>query len=636
MSKARQQPDFEIEVDALLAQGQHYLAWAKVRDRLHEPVNLTAYVAASRFADRLDREIAELVPARVALLGSFTLDPIVPILKARALSSRILAEIYVGQFNVWQQEVLSEQSGLRRFNPDVIFLALRAEDLAPDLVYRFLGLSDAEIRAEVANATAALESFLGALRQWSRAKVVVHSLASPVFPVLGILDHEFPGGQSAAFQEWNRAWMDVARRSSDTWVMDCDRLVREVGWSQWYDARFWALARLPLSSTALERLAEEQTKYLQAFLGVARKVLVLDLDNTLWGGIIGEDGFHRIQLGSDYPGSAFVELQRVILGLHDRGVILAINSKNNSDEARQVMEKHPAMVLHPEYFAAMRINWSDKAQNLEELSEELNLSLDSFVYVDDNAVECERIRQALPQVLTIHMADEPALRPNRMRRLAGVFDTLAYSSEDRARNAMYRAEGPRKTLRCQVASLEDFYISLQMEMTIRTVDESSLSRAAQMTQRTNQFNLTTRRYSESELDALIRSGQHEVYTARLRDRFGDDGIIALAILKSDDGAVYIDTFLMSCRVIGREVEAAFLTFLLRRARTLGVKEVIGEYRPTKKNSLAADFYAGEGFEVVHRSEETTLWRLKSDQFQRHYPRWFCMDTDFGVRAHEFD
>ncbi len=635
MPNADEQPDFESQIDALLTTGKHHLAWARIRDRLVEQTDRSFSITASKFADRVDRESADLVNVRVALLGSFTLDLLVPIVKACALSRRILAQTYVGQFNVWQQEVLSETSGLRRFNPDVIFLALRPEDLAPELVDGFLGLSPAEIGAQIRQATGALESFLGALRRFSQAKVVVHSMPLPVYPTLGILDHEIPAGQSAAFQEWNGAWLDVAKHTSDVWVMDCDRLIREIGWSRWCDARLWALARLPLSSMALDRIAEEYAKYLQAFFGVARKVLVLDLDNTLWGGIIGEDGLDGIQLGSEYPGSAFVQLQRLILSLHDRGVVLAVNSKNNPDEARHAMETHPAMVLRQKYFAATRINWNDKAGNLQELAEELNLNLDSFVYIDDSAVECERVRQALPQVLTVHMADEPALRADRLRRLSGVFDSLEYSSEDRARNAMYRAEGARKELKGQVASLEDFYVSLQMAMIIDRVDDSALARAAQMTQRTNQFNLTTRRRSESDLAALIRSKQYEIYTARSRDRFGDDGVIALAIVKCDDGALLIDTFLMSCRVIGREVESAFMTFLLRRAQALGLNAVVGEHRRTKKNALVEDFYARQGFEVLsRRSEDTTQWRVKSEQFQRDYPRWIRMDESTEVIAHE--
>jgi FkbH-like protein len=625
----------ENQINSLLAEGRHHLAWAKIRDRLLEQPNRCLYSLAANFADEADTESAQLLPVRIAILGSFTLDPIVPILKAHALLSRVRAQIYVAQFNTWQQEVLTEHSGLRAFDPDVIFLAVRPEDLAPDLVYGFLGLNEIEIKAQVGQAIDALETFLVALRRWSKAKVVVHSLPAPAYPALGILDHELSTGQSAAFLELNKAWFHLAKRTPGVSVMDCDRLVREIGWNRWYDPRYWAVAKLPLTSAALERIAEEYAKYLKAFFGLARKVLVLDLDNTLWGGIVGEDGLHRLQLGSEYPGSAFLELQRVILSLHDRGVVLAINSKNNPDDAQEVIERHPAMILRPKHFAATRINWNDKAQNLQELAQELNLNLDSFVFVDDSAVECERIRQLLPQILTIHMAGEPALRPNRMRQLAGLFDTLEYSSEDRARNAMYRADGARKGLRSQTASLEDFYISLKMELIIERLSNLSLARAAQMTLRTNQFNLTTRRRSETELQMLLRSDENEVFTVRLRDRFGDEGIIALVITQADEGALLIDTFLMSCRVIGREVETALLTFVLKRAQALRCRQVIGEYRPTKKNGMVADFYARQGFVMFSCCEETTLWRLESPDFERNYPRWFRTDDNMEVAAYEY-
>ncbi|MGH7961813.1 MAG: HAD-IIIC family phosphatase, partial [Candidatus Binatia bacterium] len=257
---------------------------------------------------------------------------------------------------------------------------------------------------------------------------------------------------------------------------------------------------------------------------------------------------------------------------------------------------------------------------------ELNLGLESFVYVDDSAAECERVRQALPQVFTIHLAGEPALRADKIRALSGVFDTLAYSSEDRVRSGMYRAEQERQQLKSQVASLEDFYVSLAMELTIQRVEAASIARAAQLTQRTNQFNLTTRRYSESEILALTQSQNHEVFSARLQDRFGDNGLIGLAILRREQAACHIDTFLLSCRVIGRTVETAFLAFLLRRAQAWSAGVMTGAYHPTKKNGIVADFYARHGFQEIQRSEAGTVWQLSGDQFQRAYPPWFRIHT----------
>ncbi|MGH9896004.1 MAG: HAD-IIIC family phosphatase, partial [bacterium] len=347
----------------------------------------------------------------------------------------------------------------------------------------------------------------------------------------------------------------------------------------------WASARMPLAGSAVRRLAEEYVKYLSAFLGSSKKVLVVDLDNTLWGGILGEDGFDGIQLGSEYSGSAYVEVQRAILTLQARGVVLAINSKNNPSDAWEVIEKHPGMILRPDHFAGARINWNDKAGNLEELAEELNVGLEAFVYIDDSAAECERIRQSHPEVFTLHLASEPEKRAEKIRRL-GVFDTLSFGTEDRNRTRMYRADTERKQWKSRAPSLEEYYASLAMELTIRPLEQAAVARAAQLTQRTNQFNLTTRRYTESEIAALTASDHSEVYTAHLTDRFGEDGIVGLAVVKRQEDALRMDTFLMSCRVLGRGVETAFLTFVLRRAEQLGMREVMGEYRPTKKNGIA--------------------------------------------------
>jgi FkbH-like protein len=613
--------EFGEQMASLLAKGEHYAAWSQIRDRLENDSTLTVHYLAAELASQIDIEKADLRTLRVGVLGSFTLDSLVPLLKSYALASRIVAQVYLGNFNGWQIDALSEASRLHEFQPDVVVLALRAEDIVPNLVYRFLRLSGAEIKAEIAAATEALDSFIMAVRRTTASRVIVHSLTCPVFPALGIIDHQTGNGQGLAFRKLNEAWNDVAKNAGNVWIVDCDRLLKEVGWKQWYDPRLWNLARAPLTGMAIKRLAEEYVRYLRAILGLSRKVLALDLDNTLWGGIIGEDGFEGIELGPEYPGSAFVELQRVILGLQERGVVLAINSRNNEADAIEVIAKHPAMVLRPDHFAAKRINWNDKAQNLKDLAGELNLGLDAFVYVDDSAVDCERIRQELPEVLTIHMADEPALRAERLRRV-GVFDTLSFSEEDRKRGTMYRQEGLRRQLQKKTPTIEEFYHSLQMELLVRRLDLSAAGRAAQLTQRTNQFNLTTRRYSEAEMRSLLESKAHEIYTVQLRDRFGDDGVVGLAVLRREESALHIEAFLMSCRVVARGVETAFLTYLLKRAEEMGVATLVGEFRRTKKNEIAADFYQKQGFRETSRSFDESEWQLDRSGFRCEYPPWF--------------
>jgi FkbH-like protein len=376
-----------------------------------------------------------------------------------------------------------------------------------------------------------------------------------------------------------------------------------VGAARWRDARLWGMARIPFSAAAAHALAEEYIRHLRAFKGLARKVLVLDLDETLWGGILGEDGPEGIKLGDRYPGNAFVELQHAALGLHRRGVVLAINSKNNTDEALEVLANHPAMVLRPEHFASTRINWQDKSANMIEIAEELGLGLDSFVFVDDSAVECERMRQALPDVLTVHLAGEPALRASTLLGL-GVFDTLSYSEEDRQRGAFYRQEAQRTALRGTAQSIEDFYRSLEMLLTVEPVSRTTLPRAADLTQRTNQFNLTTKRYTEGEFAAALAEPGCEAWVFRLVDRFGDNGIIGLAMLEGTGPTVIISTLLMSCRVLRRTVEDAVLAVLATRARERGATAIEGRYRPTRKNGQTSGFYAERGFATAEPDSDT--------------------------------
>ncbi|MGH7830898.1 MAG: HAD-IIIC family phosphatase, partial [Candidatus Binatia bacterium] len=340
----------ESEIRLLISRGDHFAAWAKMRDAISEEPSLQLCHSLAKLADGLDRSQAELRTVKIALLGSFTLEPLAPVLKACALGSRVLPEIYVGGFNAWRQEILDEESGLRRFQPEITILALRIEELAPDLAYRFTHLEPAEVRAQIDGTVCDCEKFLHALREWSSSKILAHSLPSPVFPDLGILDYQCGEGQHSAFRDLNDAWNAAVRGVGDAWVVDCGRLIQEVGWNQWHDPRMWASARMPLAGSAVRRLAEEYVKYLSAFLGSSKKVLVVDLDNTLWGGILGEDGFDGIQLGSEYSGSAYVEVQRAILTLQARGVVLAINSKNNPSDAWEVIEKHPGMILRPDHF----------------------------------------------------------------------------------------------------------------------------------------------------------------------------------------------------------------------------------------------------------------------------------------------
>jgi FkbH-like protein len=424
----------------------------------------------------------------------------------------------------------------------------------------------------------------------------------------GIMDWQRPGGQSAAFREINRRIANLPSEYRGVYLLNYDGLIAEAGRTNWHSEQNWATSRLPWSAEALPRLAAEWVRFLHPLTGRSCKALAVDLDNTLWGGVIGEDGIEGIQLAEDGPGVAFVNLQRAILDLHHRGILLAICSKNNSAEALEVLEKHPAMLLRPEHFAALRINWNDKAENLREIAGELNLGIDSIAFLDDNPAERAWVRSQEPDVTVIELPEDP-LEYARTLREAPVFERLTVSTEDRERNRYYQQQRQRKDLKRDGTSLEDFYRSLSTVVEIAPVTATTLPRVAQLTQKTNQFNLTTKRYTEQQIAALTADPGWGVYAVTVRDRFGDNGITGVAIVRDRAAVHEIDTFLLSCRVIGRTVETAMLAHLARKAKECGATTLAGEFVPTRRNVPARDTYLRHGFRCVTEIETGSRWEF---------------------------
>jgi FkbH-like protein len=370
----------------------------------------------------------------------------------------------------------------------------------------------------------------------------------------------------------------------------------------------WYLARAPLSAHALPALAASMALFLRAAFGPPRKCLVVDLDNTLWGGVLGEQGVEGIQVGFTYPGNVYRRFQQTLLSLRRRGVLLAIASKNNPEEVEEVFRTHPDMVLREQHFSAARVNWRDKPENVLEIAAELNIAPSSLVFFDDSPVECARMRDALPEVLTVQAPRDVLDYLGALRR-SGAFERLTFTAEDQQRAEMYHQERERKQMQKGAATVEEFLTGLEMGAEIRQIDTFTLPRAVELTQKTNQFNLTTRRYTAPELARAIESPGGAGFCLRLWDRFGDHGIVGLAILQIDGDAARIDTFLLSCRVIGRSAETALLAFIVRWARARGVSTIEGTFVPTARNAPAADFYARHGFSASTAADGSTAWRL---------------------------
>ena len=540
--------------------------------------------ARRRRGMEVQRELADgsrPAAVRLLVLSSFNLDLLPPFV-AEALDRRALAaDVACGPFGQIAQELLGGDD-----DRDLLVVPA-AEDLfdaaAPD--------ADALVAARLDELAAGVSA---ALERRPGATVYVVAFPATRLGNAHVLDPADPRRGQRALSAFADGVRSLGALSPRVVVVDWDWAVRAEGWAQLVDDRLWYMGRMRLNPAGLASLADLVGRHVAAYHGRARKVCVTDLDGTLWGGIVGEVGVQGIDVGEEQVGLAFADYQRELLRLKEAGTVLAIASKNDRDLVEEAFERHPDMVVKRSDFAADRINWTDKATNVRELADELDLGLDAFVFLDDNPVERDWVRQALPEVLVPELPADPSHRPAFLRAL-GVFDRVAITEADTKRAASYAANATRRRL-SSTLSFEDFLRSLEQEVTIEAVDETTLARAAQLCQRTNQFNLTTRRHTLADLEAMLAGGEHELYTLAVRDRFGDSGVTGLAILALHDGGeAEIDTFLLSCRVLGRRVEDALLAFLTGRAAERGAARVVGVRIPTERNGLTKDFYAGRGF-----------------------------------------
>jgi FkbH-like protein len=607
------------EVEALKAQGRHAQAAAQLAalwDSAPGPAT-ASYVV--RCFDELDSPRQH---RRVVILRSVTVEPVVPLLRAACTAGGIALEVTLGEFNAHAQEIADPASVAYRGRPDLVFLLVAAEDLAPRLCLEWSALSAGEARAEVAATGARLAGLIARFRQQCATPLVVHNLVLPARPAAGLLDAQDGAGQSAALAAINRELCAAAAAQPDVFVLDLDGVVARVGRAGARDPRRWATTRVPLASRHLGQLASEWSRFVWPLCGRMAKCVVVDLDNTLWGGVVGEDGPAGLRLGADYPGVAYQELQRALLDLHRRGILLAVCSKNNERDALEVLERHPGMLLRPEQFAALHINWRAKSDNLRAIAAELNIGTDALLLIDDNPVERREVRGAMPEVLVPELPEDP-FEYAELVRAHPALQRLRLSAEDRGRGAMYAAARAARQLETTLGSREEFLRSLAQVAEVAPLGPMNLARVAQLVGKTNQFNLTSRRRGEAELQQLAARGW-QVYALSVRDRFVDNGIVGVVILEVRGALCEIDSFLLSCRVIARTVETALLAFTAARARALGAERLQGWFLPTAKNAPAADFYRAHGFTPVEDREEGSRWELDLREKDVPCPEWITL------------
>lgn len=567
--------------------------WDEAAARLRRALELhppyAFFPRAQRLVDRIWRERPPSSRrARIAVLGSSLTSLMVPVLRALAFRDGIDAQVYEGMYGAFRQEILLPESGISRFTPDIVVIATHYRDLnLPPVV-------DDE-SAAVERIVREYRALWQALADRFGAHVIQHAFESPPYESYGPLASRLPGGRTRVIRLLNLAL--EAEAPPFVSVLDSSRVAADVGAAAWHQPGLWGAARQHPGTDALPALCEEQVAQVRAVLGLARKVLVCDLDNTLWGGVIGEDGLDGIRIGpGTADGESHAELQRYVRELKDRGVLLAVCSKNNPADARLPFERHDGMLLRLDDFAAFLANWDDKATNLRRLAESLHLGLDSFVVLDDNPLERAWIRRELPRVAVVELGPTPSTFVRQLDR-GRYFPSLTWSAEDRARTEQYRRIAAADTARADAGSLEAFLRGLHMRGTCRPIAPDNLARVVQLTNKTNQFNLTTRRYTEAQIERLRATPGAWSGVFALSDCYGDHGIIGLLIAVPGDAPATwdIDTWLMSCRVLGRRFEEFMAERLVEAAREHGIRQIVGVYRPTEKNGLVADLYPRLGF-----------------------------------------
>ncbi len=553
--------------------------------------------------ERLSEHLEAVDPprktVRLGIVHTYTSELLDPWLHFTAALNQIALNIYHAPYGVTVQEA-QPGSQLVAHQPDVTLLLLRREDLHPALQMPLSCVNGKERKTLAMEILGNLSAMLEQFRRSIEGQLVLTLLPATDHPGLGLYDAMAEYSEVAWWQQLKVDLATAIRENlSGTTLLDLDNVLAQVGRDHFFDARLWHSSVFPFAPDGAFAVANAITAVSASLHLTRAKVIVLDADNTLWGGIIGEDGMQGIALGQEYPGSAYVDFQKRILSLQQRGFVLALCSKNNPADLDEVLNEHPHQVLKQEHFAARRVNWQPKPDNLRALAEELNLGLDSFIFVDDSDYEVSAVRHALPEVDVVQVPDKAIEVPSCLESLARL-QISSLTEEDLQKTAMYAQEAQRKsqldTLTSAGGNLDDYLRSLNMVMTVGRDDSTHLARLAQLTQKTNQFNLTTRRYTEADVATRIESDSAHVYHFSLADNFGDSGVVGLAIVeRTDQNRARLDTFLMSCRVIGRQAEQAFLECIIDDLRSLDIELLAADYIPTRKNVLVERFLQDNGF-----------------------------------------
>ena len=547
-----------------------------------------------------------LEPIRIAILASSTADHFVDVLRAYLLRDGYRPEFFVAEFNTMFQMALDGNSNLYAFRPDIVWIFTNHRDLN----FRADTIADAaQQETEINDAVSQFGALWAGLQKHCTARIIQNNADRPAERVLGNYEFRHDGSLTRRITRFNNELHQVAPK--EVHIFDLAYMAELIGLARWHDKPYWYHSKHAFSPDAIGPVAHAGARLVRGLMGRSYKCIVLDLDNTIWGGVIGDDGVGGIKLGQGDPdGEAFLDFQRYVKALKARGVIVAVCSKNEEVNAIEAFETHPEMALSLDDIAVFVCNWINKAENIRVIANTLEIGLDSLVFVDDNPAERALVREMLPMVAVPELTTDPSLYCTTLDR-EGYFELASFSDEDRNRGRMYRDNAQRKTLLTQITDVDAFLKNLDMRCTVGRVDEMSLPRVVQLINKSNQFHLTTTRYSEQRIADMLACPEYECLYFKLEDRFGDNGLISAVILKAQEKMTTVDTWVMSCRVLSRGMEDLIHNEIIETAQRQGSTRIRGIYSRTKKNDLVAGLYDRLGWTQTGENDDTKTWEIEA-------------------------
>lgn len=548
---------------------------------------------------------------KVAVLGGSTTHDIIRILDLFLLDQGIEAEFYESEYAQYWQDAMFDNQELTAFAPDLIYIHTTSRNIT---MYPALGDDTELVEEKLHRQYQHFEQMWKKLEQTYHCPVIQNNFEYPGYRLMGNREAVDIHGRISFINRLNMMFADYAGTHDNFYLNDINYVAASYGLDRWADASYWHMYKYAMSMQAIPEFAFNLSHIIKAIFGKNKKALVLDLDNTLWGGIVGDDGPENLELGQETPmGQVYQEFQSYVKAHKELGVLLNVNSKNDYENAVAGLN-HPDGVLKPEDFIVIKANWETKSRNISEIASTLNIGKDALVFVDDNPREREIIRQQIPEAAVPEMTDGENLAPDRFIKILdknGYFEVISLSEDDRKRNEMYKANALRKSQEESFGDYKEFLKSLEMKGTIRQFDSIHFSRIAQLTNKSNQFNLTTRRYTQSEIEQIAADPGYITLYGRLEDKFGDNGVVSLIIGKSEGKMLKVELWLMSCRVLKRDMEFAMMDALVAECRKRGIDTIMGFYYRTAKNAMVKDFYGMMGFDRIGDgpSEGDSEWKF---------------------------